>query len=144
MEKEITAPIREKFGDNIIDWHEHSKRRIYISVEPQYITEVAGFLFDDLNLRFVTATGVETPQAIEIVYHFSFDKDGTIISIRVLIEDKQNPEIESITSVITCAEWIEREIWEMLGVNFKGHPNLKRLLLAEDWPEGEYPLRQKD
>ena len=70
MEKEITASIREKFGDNIIDWHEHSKRRIYISVEPQYITEVARFLFDDLNLRFVTATGVEIPQAIEIVYHF--------------------------------------------------------------------------
>ena len=41
------------------------------------------------------------------------------------------------------AEWIEREIWEMLGINFKGHPNLKRLLLAEDWPEDKYPLRNK-
>jgi len=41
-----------------------------------------------------------------------------------------------------CAEWIEREIHEMFGVNFKGHPNLKHLLLKDDWPEGNYPLRR--
>lgn len=144
MEKEITAPIREKFGDKIIDWHEHSKKRIYFSLEPKHITEAAKFLFEELDLRFVTATGIETPQGIEIVYHYSSDGDGIIISIRVLIEDKQHPEIESITSVITGAEWIEREIYEMLGVKFLNHPNLTRLLLAEDWPQGEYPLRQKD
>ncbi|MDI6641206.1 MAG: NADH-quinone oxidoreductase subunit C [Elusimicrobiota bacterium] len=48
-----------------------------------------------------------------------------------------------MTPIIKGAEWIEREIWEMLGINFKNHPNLKRLLLATDFPEGIYPLRQK-
>lgn len=143
MEEQVTAKIREKFGDKIIDWHEHSKKRIYFSVEPKYIIEAAKFLFEELDLRFVTATGIDVPQGIEIVYHFSFDSDGTIISIRVLIEDKEQPQIESITSVITGTEWIEREIYEMLGVKFLNHPNLTRLLLAEDWPEGVCPLRQK-
>jgi NADH-quinone oxidoreductase subunit C len=59
-----------------------------------------------------------------------------------MIEDRAQPEIDSITPIFPGAEWIEREMWEMLGINFSGHPNLKRLLLADDWPEGKYPLRQ--
>ena len=67
-----------------------------------------------------------------------------MISLRVLTGNKEKPEMESITSIIKGAEWIEREIWELLGVNFKGHPNLKRLLLDKTWPEGKYPLRREE
>ncbi|MCX6358013.1 MAG: NADH-quinone oxidoreductase subunit C, partial [Candidatus Aureabacteria bacterium] len=49
---------------------------------------------------------------------------------------------DSLAPVLKAAEWIEREIHEMLGVRFTGHPNLKRLLLADDMPEGRYPLRR--
>ncbi len=69
-------------------------------------------------------------------YHFSHDETGRIFSLRTFV-DKKNPEIESISSIIKGAEWIEREIYELLGVNFRNHPNLKRLLLDEDWPEGK-------
>ena len=79
----------------------------------------------------------------EILYHFSNDPAGEIYSVRVLLEDKLKPEIQSITPIFPGAEWIEREIWEMFGINFPGHLNLKRLLLADDWPQGEYPLRNK-
>jgi Ni,Fe-hydrogenase III component G len=135
--------IKERLGSKIIDWHEHSVKRIYFLIKPQDIREVAGFLFKDLGLRFAIATGQDTPKGIEILYHFSFDKTGQIFSARVLIEDKKEPKIDSLTALFPAAEWIEREMWELLGINFIGHPNLKRLLLAEEWPEGKYPLRKE-
>ena len=109
--------------------------------KPEDIPEAAKFIFRDLACRFITASGMETPAGLEILYHFSQDSTGKVISLRARIADKKNPEIESIAPIITGAEWIEREMWELLGINFKNHPNLKRLLLAEEWPEGKYPLR---
>jgi NADH:ubiquinone oxidoreductase subunit C len=139
----IQESIKEKLGSKIINWYQHSAKRIYISVKPTEIKEVAGILFNDLNLRFATASGQDTPGGMEILYHFSFDQTGEIISLRVLIEDKKKPEIDSLAPLFPGAEWIEREMWEMLGINFIGHPNLKRLLLADEWPEGKYPLRHQ-
>ena len=87
---------------------------------------------------------MDTPRGFEILYHFSFDQTGEFYTARVLLEDKNNPRIDSIATIFPGAEWIEREMWEMLGIDFTGHPNLKRLLLSDDCPEGEYPLRQKN
>jgi NADH-quinone oxidoreductase subunit C len=137
----VTDTIKEKLKDKIVDWYQHSPRRVYFSINPKDLREVAGFLFKDLGLRFAIATGQDTPRGLEILYHFSFDQSGEIISVRVLIQDKKKPQIDSLATMFPAAEWIEREMWEMLGINFKGHPNLKRLLLAEEWPEGKYPLR---
>ncbi|MCM8792114.1 MAG: NADH-quinone oxidoreductase subunit C [Candidatus Omnitrophica bacterium] len=140
----IEEKIRENLKEKIIDGYRHSQRRCYFSIKPQDIVEVANFLFNELSLRFSIATAIDTPKGIEILYHFSFDKSGEIFSVRVLIEDKKNPQIDSLTSLFPAAEWIEREIWELFGVNFKGHPNLKHLLLHEDWPQDKHPLRKKD
>ena len=136
--------IRERLGDKILSWEEVSRRRVYFAVKKEDIFETVKFLFKELGLRFSTASGIDTPQGIEILYHFSFDEQGEIYSVRVIIEDKKHPEVDAITPIFPGAEWVEREIWEMLGVNFKGHPNLKRLLLADDWPQGDYPLRHKN
>lgn len=134
--------IKERLKDKIIEWHRHSERRNYFSIKPEDILETVKIIFEELKLRFTTASGVDTPQGIEILYHFSSDITGEIFSVRVLIKNKERPEIDSITPIIKGAEWIEREMWELLGINFKGHPNLKHLLLIEDWPEGNYPLRK--
>ncbi len=136
--------IKEKLSGKIISWVERSPKRIYFSVKPGDIREVTVFLFKELGLRFATASGYDTPGGIEILYHFSLDKEGIIFSVRVLLEDKEKLEIDSIGNLFKGAEWIEREIWELLGVNFKGHPNLKHLLLIDDWPEGKHPLRHDE
>ena len=140
----IRDSIKEELGAKILDWKEGSARRIYFSLDKKDIFKVTEFLFKKLGLRFATASGVDTLDGFEIIYHFCFDKAGEIYSARVLILGKNNPEIDSITPLFPGAEWIEREMWEMLGINFIGHPNLKRLLLSEDWPEGEYPLRKEN
>lgn len=142
MAEEILAKIKGKFSWQILNIFEKSPRRVYIDVKPENIKQMVEFIFRRLEARFVTASGVDTPNGIEILYHFSFDIEGKIITLRTKI-DKQNPEIESITPIIKGAEWIEREIYELLGVRFKNHPNLKKLLLPEDWPEGKYPLRRE-
>ena len=139
----VRDKIKEHLGNKIVEWHEKSFRRIYFTIDKKDIFETARYLFKDLKLRFAIATGVDTPEGIEILYHFSYDQAGEFYSVRVIIADKKDPQIDSITPLFPGAEWIERELWEMLGVNFVGHPNLKRLLLADDWPEGDYPLRQK-
>lgn len=137
----IKNEIRQSLGGKIIDWQEKSSRRVYFTVKKEDIVEVVRFLFKDLKLRFSIASGIDTPEALELLYHFSNDKQGEFYSVRTFIADKKNPEIASIAPIFPGAEWAEREIWEMLGIKFTGHPNLKRLLLAEDWPEGKYPLR---
>ena len=135
--------IKARLKDKISDWYEHNPQRIYFSVDKKDIREAARVLFKDLGIRYVIASGTDTPQGFEILYHFSWDKTGQIISVRVLIEDKENPQIDSLAVISPAFSWIEREMWEMLGINFIGHPNLTRLLLAEDWPEGVCPLRNK-
>jgi len=135
--------LKESLKEKITAWQEHSARRIYFSVDKKDIFKTIECLVKKLGLRFSTATGIDTPAGFELLYHFSFDKAGEFYSLRVLLEDKTHPEIDSIAPLFPGAEWIEREIWEMLGINFKNHPNLKKLLLADDWPEGNYPLRQK-
>jgi NADH:ubiquinone oxidoreductase subunit C len=133
--------IKKKLSKKILNIKEHADNRIYIDIDKKDIVEVAKFLFDELGLRFATATGIEVPEGIEIIYHFADDKNSKMINFRALIDDKIKPQIDSIGKYIKAAEWIEREIWELLGVNFKGHPNLTHLLLIDDWPSDDFPLR---
>ena len=142
MAEEILARIKDRFSARVLRVFEKSPGRIYIDFASRDIPNVVNFIFRELGGRLSTVTGIDTRRNIEILYHFSFDSSGTIISLRTLI-DRNNPEIESVTPIIRGAEWIEREIHELLGVNFINHPNLKRLLLFEDWPEGKYPLRRE-
>jgi len=135
--------IKEKLQDKIKEWKETSTKRIFLSLDKKDIYRVVEILFKNLELRFITASAVDLPEAFEFLYHFSNDPSGEIYTLRILLEDKIKPEVASITPLFPGAEWIEREIWEMFGINFIGHPNLKKLLLAEDWPQGDYPLRNK-
>lgn len=138
--EELLNSIKTKFKDSIRDFLDKSKKRVYIEVDPKDIIEVAKYLFDDLAARFNIASGVDTRFHIEILYHFTIERLNLLISIRVKL-NRDKPQIDSITSIIKGAEWIEREMHELIGIDFIGHPNLKRLLLSDDWPEGVYPLR---
>ena len=135
--------LREKLGNLIKDIKVHNERRIYITVKKEDIKKAVDIVFNDMGARYQIVTGVDNFDSFELLYHFSFDKEGgVIVSLRTFLE-RENPEIESLASLIPGIAWIEREIWELLGINFAGHPNLKHLLLRDDWPEGYYPLRKE-
>jgi len=97
-------------------------------------------IFKELGARFNVASGVDVRDHMEILYHFTFDEVDLTVSFRVKLP-KNKLEIDSVTPLFEGANWIEREMRELLGINFIGHPNPKRLLLPEEWPDGVYPLR---
>ena len=140
--RETIEQIQKKFPGRVRDIVEKSAKRAYITIDPSDLRPVVGFLFNDLKMRFNIASAVDEPAAFEILYHFSKDEDGFVISVRVFINDRENPRIDSIFPLMSGAEWIEREIYELFGIQFTGHENMKPLLLPEDWPAGVYPLRK--
>jgi Ni,Fe-hydrogenase III component G len=103
---------------------------------------VCKFLFEDLALRFVIVTGIDSDDCFEVLYHFANDETGHFVTVKAFIRDRENPSIESVSPFIPGAEWIEREVHDILGIEIKNHPNMKRLILHDDWPEGVYPLRK--
>ena len=139
--EEIVQALRERFPDAIGRVVEKSAKRLYIDVTADTIVGLATYLFKDIGARFNIASGVDGRTHMEILYHFTVEDINVVISLRVTLP-KTKLEIDSLTSVFTAAHWIEREIHELLGITFIGHPNLARLLLPEEWPEGVYPLRK--
>ncbi|MFA7329395.1 MAG: NADH-quinone oxidoreductase subunit C [Candidatus Ratteibacteria bacterium] len=131
--------FQEKF-QGIFSEYTESRKRIYTTIPAASLRKVAGFLFNDLAARFIIASGFDNGKEIEILYHFSFDSSGEIISLRVFLE-RNKPEVDSLAPLFRGAFWIEREIWEMLGVNFREHPRLEKFLFSEDWPESYHPYQ---
>ncbi|MBN1794463.1 MAG: NADH-quinone oxidoreductase subunit C [Candidatus Omnitrophica bacterium] len=139
--QDILTEVRERLSAKVTQWDQISGRRVYIRIEKGDLLEVARYLFFEKGARFCTASGVDMRDAMEIVYHFSFDGIGCVLSMKVQIA-KPALEVESLAQLFRAAEWVEREIHELLGITFLHHPNLKHLLLDDDWPEGDYPLRR--
>lgn len=138
--------LKEKFAREIdagdISIFEKNRKRMYVTImDKQKTVEAARFLFVDQKLRLSTVSGVDLREGIELLYHFSDDRSGTVISIRTMAA-KPQPRMPSTVAFMPSALWIEMEIHEMLGLDFEGHPHLKKLLLPDDWPEGVYPLRK--
>lgn len=139
--EEVLKNLRERFREDIVDFFDKSPKRVYIGIKPEAIIKVATYVFGDLGARFNIASGVDTRYHIEILYHFIIEDINLLISLRVKLP-RSKPEIDSLAPAIEATNWIEREMYELLGINFKGHPDLRKLLLSDDWPEGVYPLRQ--
>ena len=134
--------IKEKFGSKVLKVRVKGPKRAYVDIYPKDVVDMTRFLFKDLGMRFNIASAVDDFDGIEILYHFSMDTAGYVISLRALIKDKNDPHIDTITSVTRSAWWIEREIYELFGVHFNGNNDLRPLLLPDDWPKGVYPLRK--
>lgn len=139
--EEILDRIRTRFGEDIINVFDKSPKRVYIEIRAPAIVRVGTYIFSDLGARFNTASGVDSRANIEILYHFTVEDINLLISIRVKL-DRSKPQIDSLTPSFEAANWVEREMHELLGIDFRGHPDLRRLLLPDQWPEEVYPLRQ--
>ena len=141
-QEELNSRLSE-IQDKLLAFEQPLDNRIYISCEAENAYALNKFLFEDIGARFVMATGIDSDDCFEILYHYSYDQTGCVITVKAFIRDRQQPQIESITPFLPAAEWIEREIHDILGIGFKNHPNLRRLILADDWPEGVYPMRKE-
>jgi len=91
--------------------------------------------FDNLSV----ITGVDREDRIEVIYNFfSYKKKQNLVLKAIL--DRTSPSIDSVVSFWKVADWLERETYDLVGIKFNGHPNLKRILLPEGWMG--HPLRK--
>ena len=138
---DIITTIQTQLGDAVLGVRRKSDQRVYIDISPDRLIDASRLMLEQLKARLQIATGIDTSNGFEVMYHWALDTEGIVITLRVLV-DHDSPELDSIAPMYPAAEWIEREIWELLGIHFKGHPDLRHLLLADDWPEGDYPMRR--
>lgn len=128
--------------DKLFAIEQKADNRIFLCCEAKNSYAVNKFLFEQLPARFVIATGIDSDDCFEVLYHYSYDQTGCVITLKAFIRDREKPAIESITPFLLAAEWIEREIHDIFGIDFINHPNLRRLILSDDWPQGVYPMRK--
>ena len=139
--EDILARIRSSLGDQLLRLQQPREKRVYVDVPAEAISSTTQLLYHELQARLQTASGMDAPREFEILYHWAFDSLGLLVTIRTHV-DREQPELASITPICPAAEWIEREMWELLGIRFRNHPDMRHLLLKQDWPEGKYPLRR--
>lgn len=135
--------IKKNFGKNILDIYIKNPKRIYIDIEPEYIRNATDFLFNQMKTRFATASAVDEKDYFEILYHFSLDKEGAFINLRVRLKDYKNPSIDTIGDLITGAKWIEREMHELMGIEFVSNEDMRHLVLSKDYKGKKFPLRKE-
>ena len=143
----IYEKLKTDLGDDVVlELHPVSDkaRDAWISIAPFEIERVCEYLKTTPGLSFdylECITGVDYPdlQKIVVVYHvYSYTQRHRIVLKAFL--DRNDPAMPSVVSVWSTANWQERECYDLLGVLFEGHPDLRRLLLPDDW-EG-HPLRK--
>lgn len=114
-----------------------------LEIAPAKIVSVCGFLkYDQKFVRLSSVTAVDRYPAeprFEVVYHLHSIERNDRVRLKARVGG-ENPEIESATSVWRGANWYEREVFDLFGIRFTGHPNLRRIMLPDDW-EG-HPLRK--
>jgi len=135
--------LREVVGDLA---KEIIKRENYYSivVDPGDLKEAVLRVMSNGYDYLLNISGVDEPKkdSIRVVYHFTQSSNPKeLVAIEVSLP-RAKPEVDSIANLHKSAYFMEREEYEMLGVVFKGHPDLRHLLLPPDWPEDTYPLRK--
>ncbi len=90
--------------------------------------------------RLISISTADTGTVFELLYHL-FGPDRIVLTLVVEVP-RENPVTLSLSDLLPPAAVYERQIHDLFGIRFEGHPNLKKIILNEDWPEGEYPLRK--
>jgi len=117
-----------------------SKRRVFVAVPAEVYKEVIRYLVEELEFNHVQAiTGLDTGKFIEVMPHLG---RGITVTVKTRVE-RNRPILSTITDLVPGASLHEREIHDLLGVVFEGHPNLDRIIVPEGWPENVYPLRKE-
>jgi len=140
---EIYARLEKQFPEKVGDF-KGDVPEPFLAVEPDAIVEVCRYLRDDPSLKFEilsdeTALDWPKEEKIQVVYHlYSYSYKKQIV-LKVDLP-RSNPRVATVEDVWRVANWFEREVFDLFGVIFEGHSDLRRIMLPEDWVG--YPLRK--
>ena len=141
--QDLAAHILAKREADVID-HEIASGELTLRLVPSKIVQFAEFLATDRNCRFTTLVDItavdwpERPARFDIVYHFLSMYRNQRIRVKLWVDDAQM--VPSLTPVHPSANWFEREVFDMFGILFSGHPDLRRILT--DYGFRGHPLRK--
>jgi NADH-quinone oxidoreductase subunit C len=142
---EIAERIREVFPEEVLAVSEF-RGQVSVTLRKTRIRDVSRYLHDDPDLYFdylIDVCGVDylgkKEKRFEVVYHLYSIKHRRMIRLKAEVGE-EDLTIDSVTSVWIGANWHERETFDLFGITFSGHPDLRRILMPEDW-EG-HPLRK--
>jgi NADH:ubiquinone oxidoreductase subunit C len=115
--------------------------RIKVKTVPENVREA---LFHAQALlacdRLIQISAADNGQSFELIYHLT-GPHRMVIAIAIELP-REKPEMHTTSDILPAAGIYERQIYDLFGIVFTGHPNLKRIILSEDWPEDEYPMRK--
>ncbi len=141
--QELYDLLKTTFGEAILEAKLEGVFDPWVTIAPDRMHEVARFLRDDDRTHFdclMCLSGVDmTKEMLAVVYHLHSMKRGHKLVLKALVS-VTHPHVQSVASIWRTADWHEREAYDMYGIVFDGHPDLRRILMPDDW-EG-FPLRK--
>ena len=139
----LVAVAVEKFDGDAVVTGKLERDELTLEIAPAKIASVCGFLkYDQQFIRLSSVTAVDRYPAaprFEVVYHLHSIERNERLRLKCRLEGDE-PEIESVTSVWRSANWYEREVFDLFGIRFRNHPDLRRIMMPDGW-EG-HPLRK--
>jgi NADH-quinone oxidoreductase subunit C len=148
--KQAVALLEEKFADEVLEVVEF-RGDTTIEVKPDRIVDICTALKDghDTGFKYLSMiAGMDYSPAsprFGVVYNLYSHKHHDRITLKVRLADDQAPAIDSVAQVWSTANWHEREAYDMMGIRFNGHPDLRRILMTADWvghpQRKDYPLK---
>jgi len=143
LKEHAVAAAVEAFDSDALTGGKHEFGELTLEVAAAKIASLCGFLkYDQQFVRLSSVTAVDRYPAeprFEVVYHLHSLQRNQRLRVKCRIAGAA-PEIDSVTGVWRSANWYEREAWDLFGIRFHGHPDLKRIMLPDEW-EG-HPLRK--
>jgi NADH-quinone oxidoreductase subunit C len=143
LREHAVAAAVEAFDSDAVRTGRFEHEELTLEIAPEKIVSVCGFLkYDQKFVRLSTVTAVDRHPAeprFELVYHLHSVERNLRVRLKARLT-AGTAAIDSVTSVWRGANWYEREVFDLFGITFNGHPDLRRIMMPDDW-EG-HPLRK--
>lgn len=136
--KEIIEELKGKFKEAVHEVQEVKETRFIVRVDPSQLKEIVRWLFNEKSARLTTISAVDLGMDFELIYHMAIGRSYVNLKVKI---PKEKPTVESITPIIPGAGMIEREVRDMFGIEFEGHPDPRHISLPFEAPEGFNPLK---
>ena len=140
----ISHNLQERLRSPYLRIDEIREDMVIASATPQDLVHAVRFIRDMLGGRFITSAGSDTRQLTgqyQVTQLFALDTEKAFLVLNVEV-DPAKASIPSVAEIIPGVGWAEREVYDMIGVEPTGHPDPRRLVLPDDWPDGVHPLRK--